>query len=380
MLIIKNARIYTMDSAGVADGADVRIENGKIAEIGHGLVCDGAEVIDAAGLCVTPGLIDGHTHAGGSFMAPHPDLNEMTDPITPHMDALYAIDIHEASVLALPQTGTTACCFIPGSGNVICGTGFVAKTAGGRSLRDRLVLNPAVMKCALGGNPKNVYGSRDQTPGTRMGVAALFREAMERAVRYRNRKLAGETPEHDAKSEALIPVLEGTIPLKIHCEQYDILTAIAIAREFGCRYTIEHAWGCGPYMEEMVQGGGHIMFGPIGIAEGFGELVGGDVALAVELQRRGLGVSLITDGPICGPEILLLSAGEAVRCGAEHLDALAMITSNPARGLEVFDRIGSITPGKDADLVLWQGVPALDMDARVRTTIIGGEVVYSAGE
>ncbi len=377
MLLIKNATVYTMEEDAARENCDILLKDGKIAEIGCSLSADGAEVIDAAGMVATPGLIDAHVHAGGFLNG---DLNEKTDPITPHVSALHSIDIHADDFKAIHEAGVTTCCFIPGSSNVICGTGFVAKTAGKTNLHDLVMLDPAVMKCAMGGNPKG-YGKRDKAPQTRMGVAALLRGALKKAQDYLAKKEAAgndreKLPPYDAKCEALIPVLRREIPLKIHCEQFDMLTTIEVAREFGCDYTIEHGWACDLYVDELVEGGGTICFGPISIAEGYGELTGGDVANVKELDRRGLNVCLITDGPICGPQILLISAGDAVRYGIDHMRALRMITINPARALRVDSRVGSLKPGKDADVVLWSGVPALETSARPLYTIIEGKIVY----
>lgn len=379
MMLIKNAIIYTMEEDAVIENGDILVENGKIKEIGRGLSAPGAEVIDATGLYATPGLIDAHTHAGG-FASPSPDLNEATDPVTPHMDALQAIDVQAEDFKIIHTYGVTACCFIPGSANVICGTGFVAKTAGKSNIRDLAVLHPAVMKCAMGGNPKG-YGKKGKEPMTRMGVASVFREALRKAKAYMEKKEAAgddkeKLPSYDAKCEALIPALKREIPLKVHCEQFDMLTVIDIAKEFGCDYTIEHGWACNLYADELVEGGGTVNFGPIDIAEGYGELTGGDVAYLKELDERGLNVALITDGPICGPQVLLLSAGDAVRYGIDHMRALRMVTINPARGLRVDDRIGSLKPGKDADVVLWHGLPAIETSARPAYTIIDGQIVY----
>lgn len=379
MLLIKNGNVYTMENDEILENCDVLCKDGKIAEIGKNLTADGAEVIDAAGLTVLPGLIDAHTHAGGGFATGDgQDVNEMTDPITPHMDVIHGLDIKENFFQAIHKTGTTTVCFTPGSGNVICGTALVTKTAG-EKLHDMVILNPAAMKCAMGGNPKG-YGRRDMAPMTRMGVASLFRDALRKAKDYMDKKEKDEKPpEYDAKCEALIPVLKREIPLKVHSEQFDMLTVIEIAKEFGCDYTIEHAWACDRYIDEMVEGGGAVMFGPIGIAEGAGELTGGDVAFVKELDERGLTVSLITDGPIYGAEVLLISAGEAVRYGIPHMRALRMITINPAKGLKVDHQVGSLKPGKDADIAIFQGIPALDMGAKVKYTIINGKVEYTAG-
>ena len=369
MLLIRNAMLYTMEDGAVPQQGDILMDGGKIRAVGR----------DASGLTATPGLIDAHSHVGG-FAMEGADLNEITDPVTAHLCAIDAIDIHCDAFKALHTFGITAACFVPGSANVVCGTGFVAKTAGDNTVGDLAVLNPAVMKCALGGNPKG-YGKKGKTPMTRMGVADIFRDALRKARSYLEKKEAardgrGEMPSYDAKCEALIPVLRREIPLKVHCEQFDMLTTIAIAKEFGCDYTIEHGWACNLYVDELVEGGGTVCFGPVGIAEGYGELTGGDVAYVRELDQRGLNVCLITDGPICGPAALLISAGEAVRYGVPHLRALRMVTCNAAKALRVDDRLGTLAPGKDADVVLWSAVPALETSARVRYTIIDGKIIY----
>ena len=379
MLLIRNAMLYTMEDGAVPQQGDILMDGGKIRAVGRDLPAQGAEVLDASGLTATPGLIDAHSHVGG-FAMEGADLNGITDPVTAHLCAIDAIDIHCDAFKALHTFGITAACFVPGSANVVCGTGFVAKTAGDNTVGDLAVLNPAVMKCALGGNPKG-YGKKGKTPMTRMGVADIFRDALRKARSYLEKKEAardgrGEMPSYDAKCEALIPVLRREIPLKVHCEQFDMLTTIAIAKEFGCDYTIEHGWACNLYVDELVEGGGTVCFGPVGIAEGYGELTGGDVAYVRELDQRGLNVCLITDGPICGPAALLISAGEAVRYGVPHLRALRMVTCNAAKALRVDDRLGTLVPGKDADVVLWSAVPALETSARVRYTIIDGKIIY----
>lgn len=379
MLLIRNAMLYTMEDGAVPQQGDILMDGGKIRAAGRDLPAQGAEVLDASGLTATPGLIDAHSHVGG-FAMEGADLNEITDPVTAQLCAIDAIDIHCDAFKALHTFGITAACFVPGSANVVCGTGFVAKTAGDNTVGDLAVLNPAVMKCALGGNPKG-YGKKGKAPMTRMGVADIFRDALRKARSYLEKKEAardgrGEMPSYDAKCEALIPVLRREIPLKVHCEQFDMLTTIAIAKEFGCDYTIEHGWACNLYVDELVEGGGTVCFGPVGIAEGYGELTGGDVAYVRELDQRGLNVCLITDGPICGPAALLISAGEAVRYGVPHLRALRMVTCNAAKALRVDDRLGTLVPGKDADVVLWSAVPALETSARVRYTIIDGKIIY----
>ena len=381
MLLIQNATVYTMEEDGVLENADILCENGKITAVGRNLSAPGAQVIDGSGLVVTPGLLDAHTHTGCGIADALQDCNEMTNPVTPEMNIIHSVDITLPEFRQLHREGVTSVCIIPGSGNVVCGQGIVAKTAGEKSIYDLTVKNPAVMKCAMGGNPKGVYGKKGQQPMTRMGVAATLRDTLRRAKTYMEERANEDVekrPPFDPKLEALIPVLRREIPLKVHSEQFDMVTLIGIAREFGCDYSLEHAWAANLYADELVEGGGSVCFGPIGIPEGVGELTGGDVSMLRELDERGLNVCLVTDYPLLTDNILLIEAGEAVRYGIPHDRALRMITINPAKSLGVADRLGSIAVGKDADLVIWSAIPALETRAKVLHTIINGKIVYSA--
>lgn len=379
MLLIKNTVVYTMEDAGVLKNADVLCENGKIAAVGTDLSAPDAQVLDGSGLYLTPGLIDAHTHTGCGITDALQDCNEMTNPVTPELNIIHSVDIRTPEFKALHREGVTSVCIIPGSANVICGQGIVAKTAGGDSIYDLAIRNPAVMKCAMGGNPKGAYGKKGQQPMTRMGVAAILRDTLRRARDYMEKRADADEsrrPPFDPKLEALVPVLRREIPLKVHCEQFDMVTLIGIAKEFGCDYTLEHAWAADLYADELVAGGGAVCFGPIGIPEGFGELTGGDVGVLRELDERGLNVCIVTDYPLLSDNVLLIEAGEAVRYGIAHERALRMITINPAVSLGLGDRLGSIAVGKDADMVLWSAIPALETSARPVATIIDGQIVY----
>ena len=381
MLLIKNAKIYTMADEVIEKG-DILLEGGKIIEIGMGLEAPGAEVIDAEGLCALPGLVDSHTHIGGfdPISPDNMDLNEMTDPVTPQVQAIHGVDISDKNFQHAHRSGVTTVCIAPGSGNVIGGWAFATKTVG-TNIFDMAIKNPCALKMAFGGNPKNVYGPKGQAPMTRMGIASLIRNALRTAKDYMDKKEAAgddktKLPAYDAKSEAIIPALKREIPLKIHCEQFDMVTAMDIAKEFGCNYSIDHGWAAYDYYDELEAGGGTVMFGPTGVPNGYGELTGADSVCVKELDRRGINVTLITDAPIFSCDQLVIAAGEAVRWGTEHGRALRMITINAAKALGVEDRLGSLEVGKDADLVLFKGIPALDTNATVMVTIIDGKVVY----
>lgn len=378
MLLIKNAKIFPVDGPVIEKG-DILIKDGKIAEVGPCIGAPEAEVLDASGLCVTPGLVDAHTHAGG-FSDSGMDLNEGVDPSTPHMRAFYGTNINDPQFQLAHKVGVTSVCVAPGSANVICGHAFATKTYG-KSLYDMVMRDPCALKCAMGGNPKG-YGARGKMPKTRMGVAFIFKDELRKAKEYMEKKDAAagdpeKMPKYDAKCEAIIPALRREIPLKVHSEQFDMLTVIEIAKEFGCRYTIDHGWLCNMFADEIVEGGGDLLFGPAGIPEGAGELTGGDLAFLKEMDDRGVNVAIITDSPIFSAEALLIQAGDCVRYGGvAHDRALRMITVNAAKAMGVEDRIGTITVGKDADLAIFKGEPLLDTGAHVVYTIIDGNIVY----
>lgn len=384
-MLIQNATIYDMEGNLPYKG-DIFIENGKIACMGMQLSVDADCKIDAEGLIALPGFVDAHSHLGGFNMinADETDFNEMTNPVTPEMQALDGCNINDPCFMDACKAGVTTMCITPGSGNPICGLAFVAKSAGKSNIRDMVLKNPTALKLAFGMNPIGVYGGRNQMPMTRMGVIKIMKDAFYRAKYYIGKKEAAkdnadEMPAYDPKMEAIALALRGEIPLKIHCEQFDMLTAIELAKEFNCEYTIEHAWGAELCLSELVEGGGAINYGPVGVPTGYGELSHANIAEVKMLEDAGAHVSIITDSPITMPELLYIQAGEAVRQGLSHDSALKMITINPAKTLHVDDRVGSLKIGKDGDVVLFDGIPAKDIAAKVRYTIIEGKVVYERG-
>lgn len=234
------------------------------------------------------------------------------------------------------------------------------------------------MKMALGGNPKGVYGKRGQLPMTRMGIAQVIRDNYIKAQEYLSKKEKGEEVAYDQGMENLCRVLKREIPMKVHCEQFDMLTILRIAKEFNVDLTIEHAWGSSDYYDDMATSENlkGIVFGPIGVYLTPGECGKVDIESLIELDKRGVCCAIMTDGPVMNPDLIVSQAGELVRFGLEQEKALEMLTINPAKILGLSERIGSLEEGKDADLVLFAGSPAVDTAARVVCTIIDGKIVY----
>ncbi len=376
-ILIKNGTLCTMTENKIEKG-DILIEGGKIAAIGPEIQDPAAQVIDACGLYVMPGLIDAHSHIGlFDFNNEHTvdDANEMTDPVTIAVDARYGVNPKAREFRASYEHGITTLLITPGSGDVFCGLPFALKTYG-NNVFDMTLKAPCAVKIALGGNPKNTYGDRKQLPITRMGVAHVLKETFRKAKEYLDKKERKEDVDYDANMEALGLALKGEVPCKVHCTQYDMLTAIEVCKEYGVHFSLEHAWGATDYMDEIVESGCDICYGPIATYRSPGERRKIDVEAVKELDQRGVNVALITDSPILSEQSLYHHIGEAVREGLPQERALRMVTVNAAKVLGVADRIGTLEVGKDADIILVRGRLGLDTDAKVEYTLIDGNIVY----
>lgn len=380
MILLKNGTVYTMDEAGVFVG-DVKFDQGKIVAVGKDLSADGCEVIDCTGKNIYPGFIDGHSHLGmqeSSIRFEGDDVNEMSDPLTPHVRAIDALNPMDETIHNAACGGVTTVCSGPGSANVIGGTFAIWKTNG--HVIDKMVINPmAAMKCAFGENPKRVYS--DNKIKTRMQTAAYLRETLMKTKEYMAKKaLAGDDiskqPAYDMKLEAMIPVLEKKIPLKTHAHRADdILTALRIAREFDVLMTLDHCTEGHLIVDEVKASGFPAFVGPSLTDKSKFELKNLTFATAGILNKAGVKIALITDAPVIPQEYLPLCAGLACKKGLAEMEALKAITINPAEILGIADRVGSLTAGKDADIVVSDG-NIFNTLTNVNYTFINGEKVY----
>lgn len=377
MYVIKNGTLYTMDQQGVIQ-ADLRIENGKITQIGQNLSTEGAQVIDAAGKCVTPGFVDPHSHVGGLESAESEDLNEITNPLTPELDSYYGINPYSKDFEVVIRQGITTSCLAPGSANVVGGWVFAYKSAGS----NRVVKRPVALKGAMGINPKGCYAGKNQAPMTRMAIANMMRGYLRKVKEYMQKQAdaAGDPekmPAYDLGLEHGIPVLKKEIPLKVHSYMHDMMTVLEIAREFDIQVTLDHAQGASDYYEELqdphVRG---VIFGPTCQPLFGGEGGKLDPWCCKGLDDRGVPVSVMTDGPVTVVNMITYEMGEAVRWGMDPVRALAMVTCNSAKIVGIEDRVGSLTVGKDADILIWSKLPSQYTDAVLEQVLIDGETVY----
>jgi imidazolonepropionase-like amidohydrolase len=215
---------------------------------------------------------------------------------------------------------------------------------------------------------------------TRMGTAALLRELLFKARRYRDDRLAGKDPAFDMKLEAMLPVMAGEIPLKCHCHRADdILTAVRIAKEFGLRATLDHCTDGELIAEELAEEDFPVFVGPSLGHKSKIELANKSFTTPGVLNRAGLTVSIITDAPVIPLRYLPMCAGLAVNSGLDRTEAWKAITINPALSLGVADRVGSLEVGKDADVVIWTADPLSEIGGEAWCTIIDGQIVYRRG-
>ena len=382
MLII-NGIIHTMDGPVIENGY-VAIEGSKIAQVGPMSDCPAkwrGETFDAQGGHVCPGFIDAHCHLGmfgDSLGFESEDGNEETDPCTPQLRAIDAVNPLDRCFSEARAAGVTTVLTGPGSANPVSGQ-FAALKTSGRWVDAMIVRAPASMKLALGENPKQVYHDRDETPVTRMATAAIIRENLRKAVEYGEKmdKAArdedADPPDYDAKLEALLPVVRGELPVHIHAHRADdIATGVRIAREFNLRCVIVHGTE-GHLIPELLAGEKiPVITGPALGDRSKPELANMTLENPLILSRAGVDVAICTDHPEVPIQYLPLCAALAVKGGLEAESALAAITINAARIVGLDGLLGSLTPGKEADIVV-TGRHPLELLGSVRAVLIGGQ-------
>ncbi|MCQ1999517.1 amidohydrolase [Arthrobacter zhaoxinii] len=374
LLALTNARVVPV--TGASFHGTVLIEDGRVRELGPDVVVPGnAEVLDAGGQWLLPGLVDAHTHLGvheeGEGWAGN-DSNEMTDPVMAGVRALDAVNPFDTGFDDALAGGVTTANINPGSGNPIGGQAVALHTHG-RYLEEMVLRAPSGLKSALGENPKRIYSDKKQTPSTRLGTAMVIRQAFMEAQNYLGK---ADPNTRDPHLEALAMVLRREIPWRQHAHRADdIGTALRLAEEFGYDLVLDHGTEAHLLADVLAERGVPVLIGPLFTTRSKVELRGRSMANPGKLAAAGVEISIITDHPVVPINFLIFQAALAVKEGLDRDEALRAVTINPARVLGLADRLGSLEPGKDADLVLWSGDP-LDVMQRVLKVWIGGREVY----
>jgi imidazolonepropionase-like amidohydrolase len=382
---ITGGRVVPIDGDPI-EGGTVLLRDGKIAAVtGPGFaVPDDVDVVDATGKWVLPGFIDAHVHAGvseeGQGWAGQ-DTNERTSPVTAQVRALDAINPADQGFRDAIGGGVLAVNVNPGSANPIGGQ-TVAIKCWGRTVDEMVLREPAGLKSALGENPKRVYGERKETPSTRLGTAAVIRGAFVAAQNYQAKLDAaaaaddGTPVERDLKLEALARVLRREIPWRQHCHRADdIATAMRMAREFGYELVIDHGTEAYLLADQIAAAGIPVIIGPLFTSRSKVELRNRSLANPGRLAAAGVTIAITTDHPVVPVHFLIHQATLAVKEGLDRETALRAVTINPATIIGCDARLGSLTEGKDADLVIWSGDP-LDVMSRAERAYQDGREIY----
>jgi imidazolonepropionase-like amidohydrolase len=403
VIAITNGKVITV-TQGTLERGTLLIDDGRIVAVGEEVqIPPEAEIHDVAGKVVMPGMIDAHCHVGifpDGVGWEHSDGNEMTDPITPHLRALDAVHPEDQAFKELVAAGVTTVLTGPGSGNLIGGQWVCLKTVPKPAVEDMVLLEPAGMKMALGENPKRVYGEQKKTPSTRMGNAAALRVALVEARDYLEKwqrydqKLAeyeakvesGERdaqrpdpPQRDLKLEALGKVLRREMKARVHAHRADdMLTAIRIAEEFDLDLTLEHATEGYKIADILAEKDIPVTAGPILFSRTKFELKDMTPRNPALMAKAGVKVAIQTD-EMSAVKYLAMNAALAVREGLPEEEALKAVTIHPAEIIGVADRVGSLEPGKDADIVILSGHP-FDFRTVVEWVLVDGETAYRREE
>jgi imidazolonepropionase-like amidohydrolase len=368
------------------EGGTVLIQDGKIVAVGVDVeVPDGVPVVDAAGGWVLPGFVEAHGHLGvheeGEGWAGQ-DTNEMTDPNGARLRALDAINAADQGFADALSGGVTTAVVKPGSGNVIGGQ-TVAVKCWGRTADEMLVRNPVSVKSALGENPKRVYGDQKKLPSTRQGVAAVIRDAFTKAQDYVAKRDAADGPfDRDTTSEVLARVLSGELPWCQHCHRADdIATALRLADEFGYRLIVNHGTEGHLIADLLAERDIPVIIGPLFTSRSKVEVRNRSLRNPGILARAGVRIAITTDHPVVPIHFLVHQVTLAVKEGLDPRVGLESITVNPARIMGLDDRVGSLRPGLDGDVVIWSGDPLDVMSRALKVYVEGREVYrYSDGE
>lgn len=382
---IRGGTVLTV-TQGTIDNGVVLIRDGLITAVGAQVTIPAeARVIDATGRFVMPGIIDAHSHLALG------DVNEATSPSTPQVRIIDELIPDDEGIARALAGGVTAAKVMHGSANVIGGLSATVKFKLGRPAADMLI--PGVrqqLKLALGENPKRVYGERGRMPATRAGVFAVLRERFTAAQEYAEtrRRQEGRNPggdgtppqRRDLELETLAAVLAGEIGVDVHCYvAHEIVTFLKFAHEFGLAHVcLSHALEAYKVADVVEASGAHVLTH----TDWWGykwETYDAIPYLPGMLHHAGVPVSIISDSD----DVIRRLPGEAAKVvkysNVDEDTALAMITINPARALEIDHLTGSLEAGKHADIAIFNGHP-LDSFSRCVLTMVEGEVLFDAAD
>ncbi len=385
MKALIGARILRVSAPPIPEGIVVIGDDGLIKSVGSVQEVKpprDAEIIDVKGKVISPGLVDAHSHLGlipEGMDWEYSDVNDYYAPVTPHLRAIDAIDPYDEGFKHALEGGVTTIYTGPGSANVIGGIGAILKTHG-ESLADMIVKDEAALKMALGPKRQREYKSKTPYPTTRMGTVAVLRTWFRKAKMLQEGKL--DEDKIDAEEKAMLEVigrvLKGELIAKIHLSTSpdEILASVRFIKEYGLKATIDHVFGGHLVADMLAESRIPVVYGPPMIARiaSFFRYVD-DRAPAI-MYRKGVLVSIMTDHPVIPEKHLRTLAAVTVRNGLSLDEALQLITLNPAKAMLIDNLVGSIDPGKHADLVVSNEHP-VKPSSTIEMVLVRGRIAYS---
>jgi imidazolonepropionase-like amidohydrolase len=391
-----------LQSANIYDGLggelldyDLLIADGKIIEIGQSLNQSGVKVIDASDKWITPGIIDIHSHMG-VYSAPSvstsSDGNEATAPVTAEVWAEHSVWTQDPQFALALKGGVTSFHVLPGSANLFGGRGATFKNISKNTIQAMKFPNaPHSLKMACGENPKRVYGNRRQSPSTRMGNMAGYRNAWIDATEYQEgmQELdSDDRPKRDLAMDTLKGVLDGDILIQNHCYRAEEMAMmVELSKEFDYKITaFHHAVEAYKIADLLADEGicAAMWADWWGFKHEAYDMVPANIAI-IDQARNGTGCAIVHSDDEVGIQHLNQEAAKAMsagnRAGFEISKAHAMrwITSNPAKAAGILEQTGSIEVGKDADVVLWTGDP-FSVYSRAEQVFIDGAVAFDVND
>jgi len=396
-IAVVGATVLTATGEEIANGT-VLMEGGKVAAVGASLaVPDGYRTVDARGKWVTPGVIDAHSHLGAwaqpESVDAHNDVNEMTDPNTAQVWVEHSVWPQDPGFDAAREAGVTTMMILPGSGNLFGGRSVTLKNVPSVTMQGmKFPGAPYGLKIACGENPKRVYGGKGRSPATRMGNVAGYRKAWIDAQDYARRRdkweaagRTGEAPKRDLQLETLAGVLKGEILVQNHCYRADeMANMIDISREFGFKIRTFHhaneAYKIAPLLAKE-----DICVATWASWWGYKMEVYDAIEENAAIVHAAGGCAIIhSDDPIVIQRLnqeaaAALSAAWRAGIRISKADAIRWFTANPAKALGIADRVGTLEPGKNADVVLWSHDP-FSIYARAEKVWIDGGIVFDRAD
>jgi imidazolonepropionase-like amidohydrolase len=380
-VLVRGATLWTGQPGEQPRTGDLLVRGGKIVAVGPDLPPGaGAHVVEGKGYHVTPGIIDAHSHT-----AVEGDVNEPGRNVTAMVAIKDVLNPFDHDIYLQLASGVTVANILHGSANAIGGQSITAKWRLGSRPEEMVMAGaPEGIKFALGENPKQSnWGDHHHIryPQSRLGVNELIHGAFSSAKNYRRQKQAGLDPEPDLALEALGEVLDGT--RLIHCHSYrqdEILAMIRLAEEEGFKVAVfQHVLEGYKVADEMAKHGAAAST----FADWWAYKVEVEDAIPQNpaiMAERGVLVSVNSDSSDLARR-LNTEAGKSVRYGMmSEIEALALITRNPAQQLGILDRVGTLTPGKDGDFVLWSAHPLSQEAVCLETWIEGRRYYQQSGE